>query len=116
MKIQTHLITGFLLLILAVPQWPSSQAIINSAPFAEAVNGVTPIFPNNGQKASDVPQQGIAAVSAAGCSLKKGARCVDLDVTYIERTPRYFRYAVEYRLRSGDPWGIPRLCQGTENN
>jgi hypothetical protein len=39
----------------------------------------------------------------------------DLDVSYIERTPRYSRYALDYRLRPGDPWGIPRLCEGTED-
>jgi hypothetical protein len=53
---------------------------------------------------------------AGGCSSKKGSACADLDVTYIERTPRYYRYAVEYTFQSGDPWGIPRLCEGTENN
>ena len=53
---------------------------------------------------------------ARGCSSKKGSSCADLDVIYIERTPRYYRYAVEYTFHSGDPWGIPRLCEGTENN
>ena len=35
---------------------------------------------------------------------------VDLNVTYIERTPRYYRYCLNY------PNGIPTLCPGTENN
>ena len=111
MKSQTHLMTCLLLLVLVGAQWPSSKAITLSELFAGAVNGATLSFRNDGQKAPDVP-----AVNAAGCSLKKGARCADLDVTYIERTPRYFRYAMDYRLRPGDPWRIPRLCQGTENN
>ncbi|MDP3955414.1 MAG: CARDB domain-containing protein, partial [bacterium] len=33
----------------------------------------------------------------------------DIDVTYIARTPRYYRYCVEY------PSGVPKLCAGTEN-
>lgn len=32
----------------------------------------------------------------------------DLDVTHIERTPRYFRYCVDY------PNNLPRICPGTE--
>ena len=40
----------------------------------------------------------------------------DLDVTYIGRTPRYPRYALDYTLAPGDPWRIPRLCAGTEND
>lgn len=35
---------------------------------------------------------------------------VDLDITYIERTPKYYRYQIEY---SG---GLPKLKPGTENN
>jgi hypothetical protein len=35
----------------------------------------------------------------------------DLDVTYIERTPRYFRYSVAYEPETPDkPWGLPHLC------
>lgn len=110
MKIQIHLMTCLLLLLGVAPR-PSSQAITIPAPFVEAVKGVTPIFQNDGQKALDVP-----ALNAAGCSFKNGARCADLDVTYIERTPRYSRYALDYRLQPGDPWGIPRLCEGTEDD
>lgn len=33
----------------------------------------------------------------------------DLDVTFIEREPRYFRYCVEYQN------DLPKLCTGTEN-
>src|SRR6266545_2270669 len=40
----------------------------------------------------------------------------DLDVTYIERTPRYSRYAVEYTTQDGVPFPLPRLCPGTETN
>jgi hypothetical protein len=108
MKVQTHLITSLILILVFAP-WPSSQTTSLSTPFAEAVNGVTPIIWMDGQKVLNVPQQSIAA----GCSR---ARCADLDVTYIERTPRYFRYALDYRLRPGDPWGIPRLCEGTEDD
>ena len=115
MKIQTHLMTCLLLLVLVVAQSSNSQVMTLNAPFAGAVNSNTSIFRNESQKASDMPQQVIAAVNAAGCSLKKGARCADLDVTYIERTPRYSRYDMDYRLRPGDPWRIPRLCAGTEN-
>src|SRR5215216_6839464 len=106
MKIQIHIMTC-LLLLLGVAPGSSSQAITMRAPFAEAVKGATPIFQNAGQKALDVP-----ALNAAGCSR---TRCADLDVTYIERTPRYPRYALDYRLRPGDPWRIPRLCEGTED-
>jgi hypothetical protein len=35
---------------------------------------------------------------------------IDLDVTYISRTPLYHSYCVEY------PNDIPRLCPGTEND
>jgi hypothetical protein len=80
-----------------------------SAPFGEAVQGATLLLQKDSQKAPLEPQQS----SAAGCSR---ARCADLDVTYIERTPRYSRYALDYRLRPGDPWGIPRLCEGTEDD
>lgn len=38
----------------------------------------------------------------------KAAAGADLDVTYIERIPRYYRYCVEY------PNGLPQLCSGTE--
>jgi CARDB len=107
MKVQTHLITS-LILILVVAPWPSSQATKISVPFGEAVNDAILIFQNDRQKALEV-----SAVNAADCSR---ARCADLDVTYIERTPRYSRYALDYRLRPGDPWGIPRLCEGTEDD
>src|SRR5712691_11827429 len=40
----------------------------------------------------------------------------DLDVTYIERTPRYARYVLDYTLMPGDPFRVPRLCAGTEND
>ena len=106
MKAQTYLI-NFLVLISIVSPWPSSRTTTLTAPFVERVNGVVSVSPND-QKALDVPQQVTAAV-------KKGARQADLDVTYIERTPRYSRYALDYRLRPGDPWGIPRLCEGTED-
>ena len=46
---------------------------------------------------------------------KQSVGAADLDVTYIDRTPRYSRYVVDYRLRPGDPWRIPRLCAGTEH-
>jgi len=35
---------------------------------------------------------------------------IDLDVTYIERVPRYYRYCVNYLN------GLPQLCSGTEKN
>lgn len=38
----------------------------------------------------------------------KAAAGVDLDVTYTERIPRYYRYCVEYSN------GLPQLCSGTE--
>src|SRR5688500_4689197 len=107
MKVPTHLITSLVLILIVAP-WPSSQATTFSALFVERVNRVVSVSPND-QKALDVPQQVIAAV-------KKGARQADLDVTYIERTPRYSRYALDYRLQPGDPWGIPRLCEGTEDD
>jgi hypothetical protein len=109
MKIQIHLMTCLLLLVAGIAQGPSFHALTVSAPVGEADQGATPTFQNDSQKASDHPQQRIAA----GCSR---ARCADLDVTYIERTPRYSRYALDYRFRPGDPWGIPRLCEGTEDD
>jgi len=44
------------------------------------------------------------------------SRQPDLDVTYIARTPRYRRYLPDYTLLPGDPWRIPRLCAGTEDD
>jgi CARDB len=112
MKIPTHLITCLLLLIGVATPWTSSQPMTLRAPFGEAINGIPRISRNDGQTAPETARQ----IIAAGCSIKKSARCADLDVTYIERTPRYSRYALDYRLQPGDPWGIPRLCEGTENN
>lgn len=40
---------------------------------------------------------------------------VDLDITYIERTPRYQAYCVEYPWDEPNLPGIPYLCPGTEN-
>jgi CARDB len=103
MKIQNFrnfLFSLTLMLILV----PSPQAKPN------AMNRVTTTFSDDVQKSS------LTASKVAGGCLKKGALCADLDVTYIERRPRYYRYVVEYTFHPGDPWGIPRLCEGTENN
>ncbi len=45
------------------------------------------------------------------------APLADLDVTYIERTPRYNRYCVQYDYYSSDVgrYGLPKLCPDTEN-
>lgn len=51
-----------------------------------------------------------AAVVAPPAVAAAGGR-PDLDVTHIERTPRYHRYVVQYVDKRPDmPWGLPRLC------
>ncbi|HLO18175.1 MAG TPA: hypothetical protein VK206_25310 [Anaerolineales bacterium] len=111
MKIQTHFINLLLPLTLMVVLWPSPQTRTLDIPSLGLVNRAASAFSDDIQKNLRIVSQ-----AAAGCSFKKGSPCADLDVTYIERTPRYYRYAVDYRLRPGDPWRIPRLCEGTENN
>lgn len=45
----------------------------------------------------------------AGANTVKAATPVDLDIAYIERTPRYNRYCLTY------PNNVPTLCAGTAN-
>jgi CARDB len=109
MKIQN--VRNFLLsLTLILILLPSPQA---RGPFASSLDAIS----RGPATFGDTLQEGssIASKVAGGCP-KKGTLCSDLDITYIERTPRYYRYAVDYTFHPGDPWRIPRLCEGTENN
>lgn len=55
------------------------------------------------------PYHPVARPAPAGWALTPRPKGVDLDVTYINRTPMYHAYCVQHKYR-----GIPRLCPGTE--
>ena len=54
-----------------------------------------------------------ASVSEAGFSATEG---IDLDVTFIKRSPLYQAYCVDYPWDIPGQPGIPFLCPGTEND
>ncbi len=108
-------------------------ATFNSDDGIDVDEPTTTIANNTANNNDDLGIEAVAGVRDGGGNSAQGngnpAQCLnvncagsvepaatDLDVTYIERTPRYSRYAVEYTTQDGAPFPLPRLCPGTETN
>lgn len=114
------LLAGILLLSAPTSRGAANMSIMSAALPTPSGNNHTPFDPAQLRPGGPYPGTGypwarVSRAAPVGGGPPAPPDGIDLDVTFISRTPKYKSYCVAYSWDSPGQPGIPTLCPGTED-